>query len=90
MKDNTFQKNKLTKLQDPNASAAGHCKHTKNIHTTTSIGTQTHARTHMRAKIYTNTNSVTHIDTHQISGATGSKATNSRNLIEAGRNQRMS
>lgn len=62
----------------------------KNIHTMTSIGTRTHARTHMRAKIHTNTNSVTHVDTHQISGATGSKATNSRNLIEAGRNQRMS
>lgn len=61
----------------------------KNIHTMTSIGTRTHARTHMRAKIHTNTNSVTHVDTHQISGATGSKATNSRNLIEAGRNQRM-
>lgn len=61
----------------------------KNIHTMTSIGTRTHARTHMRAKIHTNTNSVTHVDTHQISGATGSKAINSRNLIEAGRNQRM-
>lgn len=39
---------------------------------------------------YTNSNSLTHTDTHQISGATGSKATNSRHLIEAGRDHRMS
>lgn len=61
---------------------------------------QTHRNTHndrhkqsttqMHMGRHTNTNSVTHTDTHQISGATGSKATNSRNLIEAGRNQRMS
>lgn len=51
---------------------------------------QSHTHAHMHIGGYTNTNSLTHTDTHEISGATGSKSTNSRNLIEAGRNQRMS
>lgn len=75
-------------------------------HTQMHIGANTHTHSHsythtqsshmqtlieMLVSAHTHTNTlVICTKTHQISRAAGSKNTSSRNLIEAGRNQRMS